>query len=148
MKKWLFFGMLLLVLALLPLTNVQASTGEEFYLVKRCPDLHNPNACDIIDASGPFETLVGGQILYDRHQFWINPAGFVFESSTIELRTTNGSALAPGHIRWVGDYGLFTLLPGSGSLAGLHANGRVDLLGFVNETQADYRLIGKYYFEP
>ena len=148
MKKILFFIVLILAMTLPPWTSVQALHGEGFYLVKRCPSPNDPNICDILDASAPFENLVGGQIVYSRHKFWTNPASFLFESSTVKVRLADGSARAPGHIRWTGDHGLFTILPGSGSLEGLHAEGRVDVIQFLDNGQMDFLLTGTYHFEP
>jgi hypothetical protein len=145
--------MVLIVLTILMVfllaTTAQASTRQPFHLAKVCPSPDNPMACDIFEAV-PFDVLIGGQIVYTDHAYFTNPTGRGLEIATIHLTTGSGKdqGEAVGHIRWLVDSGKFTIGNGSGSLAGLHADGTIEYMG----TQADERpwflLDGTYHVDP
>lgn len=146
MNKLFVIGIVVLMIAMLAVPTAQASPREDFYLEKLCPNADNPNACDIVSAD-PFSQLVGGQIIYTDRVLWENPAHHMFEIARIELTTGDGSGGASGQIRWLGDHGLFTIMQGTGSLAGLKANGRVDYAGEVDGRWL-YKLTGTYHMDP
>ena len=146
MKRVLTVSLVGLFLALLVTTLAQASPPEYFYLMKVCPSLDNPNACDIQSAD-PFSQLVGGQIIYVDRVYWENPAAHLFEIARIEVTTGDASGQAIGQVRWIKDHGLFTIGQGSGSLAGLHANGRIEFLGLADDRYA-FSLTGTYHVDP
>jgi hypothetical protein len=148
MKKVLSISLVGLLLALLASTIAQASPPENFYLTKICPSLDNPNACDIQYADSPFEHLVGGQIIYFDRVYWENPAGHEFEIARVEVTTGDDTGQAIGQIRWIKDYGLFTFGQGSGSLAGLHANGRVEFVEITDDGRYVFSLTGTYHIDP
>jgi len=137
---------LLFVLALITF-SVQAAPPSDFYFEKVCPSLSNPNACDIQNAF-PFTQLNGGQINYFDRVLWENPAGFVFEIAKIEVTTGDNTDMTTGQVRWIRDHGLYTLRPGTGSLVGLHASGRVEFVGMTEDGRYLYELTGTYHVDP
>ena len=148
MKKLLFVMMIVLMASMLAVSTAQASPREDFYMEKICPSPDNPNACDIQNAAAPFTRLNGGQILYTDRVYWENPAGHLFEIARIEIKAGDGSGTARGQIRWVGDYGLFTIMSGTGSLKGLRANGRVEFKDVAPDGRWMFTLSGTYHVEP
>jgi hypothetical protein len=148
MKTRILIIALVIVAALLAVTAVQASPRQDFYLEKICPRWDNPNACDIQNAAPPFTQLNGGQIIYTDRVYWENPAGHLFEIARVKITTGDGSGSALGQIRWVGDYGLFTIMQGTGSLAGLHANGTVEFKEVAGDGRWVFTWIGTYHVDP
>lgn len=148
MKKLLFVMMIVLMASMLAVSTAQASPREDFYMEKICPSPDNPNACDIQNAAAPFTRLNGGQILYTDRVYWENPAGHLFEIARIEIKAGNGSGTARGQIRWIGEYGLFTVMSGTGSLKGLHANGRIEFKDVAPDGRWIFTLRGTYHVEP
>lgn len=147
MKRILTASLIGLLLAMLVTTLAQASSPEYFSLEKVCPSLDNPNACDIQSAD-PISQLAGGQIIYFDRVYWENPAGHLFEIARVEVTTGDGSGQATGQIRWIKDHGLFTIGQGSGSLAGLHATGRVEFVDIANDGRWLFSLTGTYHIDP
>ena len=148
MKTRITLTVLVIAAALLAVTAVQASPRQDFYMEKICPNADNPNACDIQDAAPPFAQLIGGQIIYTDRVYWENPAGHLFEIARVEITTGDDSGSALGQIRWIGDYGLFTIMQGTGSLAGLHANGKVEFKDVASDGRWVFTLIGTYHIDP
>lgn len=148
MKTRITLTALVIAAALLTAAAVQASPRQDFYLEKICPSGDNPNACDIQNAAPPFTQLNGGQIIYTDRVYWENPAGHLFEIARVEITTGDGSGSALGQIRWLGDYGLFTVMQGTGSLAGLHANGKVEFKEIAGDGRWVFTWIGTYHIDP
>jgi hypothetical protein len=61
----------------------------------------------------------------------------------VVLTTADEDGTVYGRVRWVSDHGYFTLRRGEGTLAGLHAVGRIDYLG-----DDVYSLEGTYHVDP
>lgn len=61
----------------------------------------------------------------------------------VVLTTPNGDGKVYGQVRQVGDHGYFTLRQGEGTLAGLHAVGRIEWL--EGDT---FSLEGTYHLDP
>ncbi|MGW8181764.1 MAG: hypothetical protein ACWGQW_23790 [bacterium] len=137
MKKLLVMVLVVLLTALV-LTVVEASTPEYFYLEKVCSDPESP-FCDLQNAD-PFTNLNGGMIEY----LSCAPATDKFLCA-VELTTADEQGTVAGRVRWVSDHGYFTLRRGTGTLAGLHAVGRIELL---NEDTGTFSLEGTYHIEP
>jgi hypothetical protein len=135
MKKLVICGAVALLLAL-TVVSTYASPPDTFYLEKVCPDPESP-FCDLQNAD-PFTDLNGGQIEY----LTCAPAPDKFLCEVV-LTTAGDDGAVYGRVRWVSDHGYFTLRRGEGTLAGLHAVGRIDGLG------GDiYSLKGTYHMDP
>ena len=149
MKTRITLIVLVIAAALLAVTAVQASPRQDFYLEKICPSLTNPTvACDIQNSAPPFTQLNGGQIIYTDRVNWENPAGHLFEIARVVITTGDGSGSALGQIRWIGDSGLFTIMQGTGSLAGLQANGKVEFKEVAGDERWVFTWIGTYHVDP
>jgi hypothetical protein len=135
MKKLLVMALAILSITLV-VTAVEASKPDYFYLEKVCPDPDSP-FCDL-QAAEPFTGLNGGQIEY----LSCAPATDKWLCEVV-LTTKSGDGSVSGRVRWVSDHGYFTLRRGTGSLAGLHAVGRIDWLH--DDT---FSLEGTYHVEP
>jgi hypothetical protein len=135
MKKLAICGVavLLLVLSVVP---AYASPPDYFYLEKVCSDPDSP-FCDLQNAD-PFVGLNGGQIEY----LTCAPVPDKFLCG-VALTTANEDGKVYGQVRWVSDHGYFTLRRGEGTLAGLHAVGRIDWL--EGDT---FSLEGTYHLDP
>lgn len=142
MKRFVSLVLALALAAVLP-AGVAASPRQEFSLTKVCSV--SATTCDITFASAPFEQLEGGRITYFDRVFGENAAGWFFEIARVQVTTGDGSGSAWGQIRWIRDHALFTFGEGSGSLAGLHADGRIDL---VDADNGVYGLTGTYHLHP
>jgi hypothetical protein len=147
MKRLIVVGIAVLMIAMLAIPTASASPRQGFYLEKLCPRVDNPNACDIV-TSDPFTQLVGGQIVYTDHVLWENPAGHFFEIARVLITTGDGSGSAEGQVRWLGDYGLITIMQGTGSLAGLQANARVEFKDVAADGRLLFSLTGTYHMDP
>lgn len=147
MKKLFALGLLALLVVLASTASAQASPRQAFYFEKVCPSLDNPLACDI-SGSVPFAQLNGGQIIYNDRVYWENPAGNLFEIARIQLTTGNDSGTAVGQVRWLKDYGLFTISQGTGSLAGLHVNARVEFKDYDADGRWRFTVSGTYHLDP
>jgi hypothetical protein len=135
MKKLVICGVVALLLAL-TVASAYASPPAPFYLEKFCPDPESP-FCDLQSAD-PFEGLNGGLIEY----LTCAPAQDKFLCEVV-LTTADEDGTVYGRVRWVSDHGYFTLRRGEGTLAGLHAVGRIDFLG-----DDIYSLKGTYHMDP
>ena len=135
MKKLVICGVAALLLVL-PVVSAYASTPDYFYLEKVCSDPDSP-FCDLQNAD-PFADLNGGLIEYltcaPHPDKWLCEVVFI---------TANGDGAVYGRVRWVSDHGYFTLRQGNGTLAGLHAVGRIDWL--EGDT---FSLEGTYHLDP
>ena len=118
MKKLLICCVAALLLVL-TVVSVYASPPDYFYLEKVCSDPDSP-FCDLQNAD-PLDDLNGGQIEYKTCAS--APDKFLCK---VVLTTANGDGMVYGRVRWVSDHGYFTLRRGEGTLAGLHAVGRID----------------------
>ena len=148
MRTRITITVLVIAAALLATAPVQASPRQDLYLEKICPRPDNPNACDIQNAAAPFTQLNGGQIVYTDRVYWENPAGHLFEIARVVITTGDGSGSAMGQVRWVGDHGLFTVMQGTGSLAGLHANGKVEFKDVAGDGRWVFTWVGTYHIDP
>lgn len=150
MKRLFALGFLALLIVLATTASVQASPRDTFYLEKVCPSNIRPdlNACDIVTAT-PFGQLVGGMIIYN-DRVWMpeNPGGFTFEIARIQLTTGNNSGTATGQVRWIKDHGLLTISQGTGSLAGLHVNARVEFKEVDLDGRWRFTVSGTYHVDP
>jgi hypothetical protein len=124
------------LLLVLTVVSAYASPPVYFYLEKVCSDPESP-FCDLQNAD-PFAGLSGGQIEY----LTCAPVPDKWLCSVV-LTTANKDGAVSGRVRWVSDHGYFTLGHGTGTLAGLHAVGRIDLL--EGET---FSLEGTYHLDP
>ena len=147
MKKLFVLGIIVLMIAMLAVSTVSASPRQDFYLEKICPSADNPNACDIVTAD-PLTQLVGGQVIYTDRVYWENPAGHLFEIAKVVITTGDGSGSAMGQVRWLGDYGLITIMQGTGSLAGLQANAKVEFKEVAADGRYLFSLTGTYHVNP
>jgi hypothetical protein len=122
--------------------------SQPFYLEKVCDGFIAPDICVISYAADPLGVLINGIIKYFDHAYFTNPAGISHEASTILVTASDGST-ANGHISWVSKNGEFsghyTILPGTGSLAGLHASGRVAVISWGDML---FSFTGTYFFAP
>ena len=149
MKKLFLIGILVLMIASMAIpTAVQASPRNDFFAEKICPSADNPNACDIQNAAPPFTQLNGGQIIYTDRVYWENPAAHLFEIAKVEIKTGDGSGSAMGQVRWIGDYGLLTIMQGTGSLAGLHANAKIEFKDVAGDGRWVFTWIGTFHVNP
>jgi hypothetical protein len=135
MKKLAICGVAALLLVL-TVVSAYASPPDYFYLEKVCSDPDSP-FCDLQNAD-PFADLGGGQIEY----LTCAPVPDKWLCEVV-LSTADEDGKIYGHVRWVSDHGYFTLRQGEGTLAGLHAVGRIDWLG-----GATYSLEGTYHVDP
>jgi hypothetical protein len=135
MKKLVICGAVALLLAL-TVVSAYASPPDTFYLEKVCPDPESP-FCDLQNAD-PFTDLNGGQIEYLTCA--AAPDKWLCE---VVLTTADTEGTVYGRVRWVSDHGYFTLRRGEGTLAGLHAVGRIDWL--EGDT---FSLEGTYHVDP
>lgn len=135
MKKLVIYSVaaMLLMLAVGP---VFASPPEYFYLEKVCSDPESPFCA--LQAADPLTTLNGGQIEY----LTCAPAPDKFLCEVV-LTTLDGDGKVYGRVRWVSDHGYFTLRQGEGTLAGLHAVGRIEWVS--GDT---FSLEGTYHLDP
>lgn len=133
MKKLIVMALVILLLTMV-VAAVEASKPDYFYLEKDCVD--SP-ICDLQNAD-PFTNLNGGQLEY----LSCAPATDKFLCA-VALTTGSGDGAVSGRVRWVSDHGYFTLRQGTGSLAGLHAVGRIDFL-----YDRTFSLEGTYHVEP
>ena len=132
MKKLVFCGVAALLLVL-TIVSVYAAPADHLYLEAVCSDPNSP-FCDQQNAD-PFTALNEGQIEY---LTCACPDKWLCE---VVLTTANGDGLVYGRFRLVKDHGYFTLRLGEGSLAGLHAIGRIDWLeGDKISLEGTYRL--------
>lgn len=131
MKKLLLATMIVVCFLGWGIVPVKAASPQSFYLEKVCDGSIAPDICEITYSADPFGVLVNGTIKYDDHAYFENPAGVVHEAATVLITASDGST-ARGHISWVMVHGKFsghfTILPGTGSLAGLHASGRINVV--------------------
>jgi len=148
MKKLFAVGFVVLMVALLSVSTVLASPKQDFQLDAICPSLTHENACDIISANSPFEQLVGGYFVYLNRVDQVNPAGHIIQVSRVELFTGTGDGMAIGQVRWLTDSGRFTFGQGTGSLAGLHATGKIAITGFAPDGRVIFSLTGTYHVDP
>jgi hypothetical protein len=148
MKKPFVIGIVVLMIAMLAVPTAQAAPRQDFYAEKICPSVDNPNACDIQSATPPFAQLNGGQIVYTDRVYWENPAGHLFEIAKVEITTGDGSGSAAGQVRWIGNYGLLTIMQGTGSLAGLHANAKIEFKDVAGDGRWVYTWVGTYHVDP
>jgi hypothetical protein len=135
MKKLVICGVAALLLAL-TVASAYASPPDYFYLEKVCSNPDSP-FCDLQNAD-PFADLNGGLIEY----LTCAPAPDKFLCEVV-FTTANGGGKVNGQVRWVSDHGYFTLRQGEGTLAGLHAVGRIDWL--EGDT---FSLEGTYHVDP
>ena len=135
MKKLIVMALVILLITLV-VAAVEASKPDYFYLEKVCADPDSP-FCDL-RAANPFTDLNGGQLEY----LSCAPATDKFLCAVV-LTTESGDGAVSGRVRWVSDHGYFTLRQGTGSLAGLHAVGRIDFL-----YDRTFSLEGTYHVEP
>ena len=135
MKKLVICGVVTLLLVL-SVVSAYASPPSYFYLEKVCSDPYSP-FCDLQNAD-PFTGLNEGLIEY----LTCAPAPDKWLCEVI-LTTANGDGAVSGRVRWVSDHGYFTLGRGTGTLAGLHAVGRIDWL--EGDT---FSLKGTYHRDP
>ena len=147
MKKFVVIGFVVLMVALLAVSTAQASPKQDFYLEASCPP-SNQNACNIVSASDPFAHLVGGQILYLNRVYKANPAGHLTRIARVEVITGNEDGMAIGQVRFLTDRGRFTFGQGTGSLAGLHATGKIAITGFYPDGTVTFSLTGSYHVDP
>jgi len=148
MKKLFVIGIVVLMIAMLAVPTAQASPRQDFYAEKICPSADNPNACDIQNASPPFVQLNGGKIVYTDRVYWENPAGHLFEIAKVEITAGDGSGSATGQVRWIGDYGLLTIMQGRGSLAGMHANAKIEFKNIASDGRWEFTWVGTYHMDP
>jgi hypothetical protein len=139
MKKLLVMALVILLIMLV-VAVVEASKPEYFYLEKVCSDPES-SFC-VLQNAYPFENLNGGLIEY----LSCAPATDKFLCA-VELTTGSDyeDGSVSGRVRFVSDHGYFTLRQGTGSLAGLHAVGRIELL---SEETGTFSLEGSYHVEP
>jgi hypothetical protein len=147
MKKRYWFASLLAVMALLLAVGAaQAAPPQPFYLEKICDQ---PTSCLLQNAAPPFDVLNGGRIYYFDHTFFANPAGIMKESAVVLLMSADGLHSLSGSVSWVlhdGDFiGRYTIHSGTGALAGVHANGIVDVISWDTAT---FSLTGNYFVAP
>jgi hypothetical protein len=135
MKKLVICGVAALLLVL-TVASTYAMSPSYFYVEKVCWDPDSP-FCDLQNAD-PFTGLNGGQLEY----LTCAPAPDKWLCE-VELTTASGEGTVSGRVRWVSDHGYFTLRHGTGTLAGLHAVGRIDWL--EGDT---FSLEGTYHIEP
>jgi len=135
MKKLVICGVAALLLVL-TVVSAYASPPTYFYLEKVCSDPDSP-FCDLQNAD-PFTDLNEGQIEYLTCA--PHPDKYLCE---VVLTTANGDGKVYGRVRWVSDHGYFTLRRGEGTLAGLHAVGRIGWL--EGDT---FSLKGTYHRDP
>ncbi len=147
MKKFFVITFVVLMVALLAVPTAQASPKQDFYLEASCPP-SNQNACDIVSASAPFTHLVGGQILYLNRVYKVNPADHITRIARVDVITGNDDGMAIGQVRWLTDHGRFTFGQGTGSLAGLHATGKIAITGFDPDGTVTFSLTGNYHVDP
>ena len=148
MKKLLFITIIFIFFFGWSAVPAKAAPPQPFYLEKVCDGSYGPGVCGITLAD-PLEQLAGGTITYFDHAFFFpNLGGIAHEASTILVTASDGST-ANGHISWVlvnGKFsGHYTILPGTGSLAGLHASGRVDVISWTTFT---FSFTGTYFVAP
>lgn len=147
MKKLLFITMIFVFIFGWGASPAKAAPPQPFYLEKVCDGSHGPGVC-VISFADPLGVLVNGTIQYFDHALFTNPAGVTHEVSTILITASDGGT-AYGHISWVfvnGDFtGSFTFLPGTGSLAGLHASGKIDVISWGDML---FSFTGTYFFAP
>jgi len=136
MRRLVICSVAALLLVLLTVVSVYASPPEPFYLEKVCSDPDSP-FCDLQNAD-PFTGLNEGLIEY----LTCAPAPDKWLCEVI-LTTANGDGAVSGRVCWVSDHGYFTLGRGTGTLAGLHAVGRIDWL--EGDT---FSLKGTYHRDP
>ncbi len=146
MKKVLFVSMIFVFVFGWGAVPAKAAPPQPFYLAKVCP--YPPTGVCGISSADQLGFLEGGTITYFDHAFFGNDAGVYHEASTILVAATDGST-ANGHISWVmmanGKFvGSFTILPGTGSLAGFHASGKIDVLSWPT----NFSWTGTYFFAP
>ncbi len=141
---------LVLCILLLPVSTAFAETPppQDFYFTKQC-DLTTPGVCTIIDSS--LVVLIGATILYDNHAYFTNPDGIAHQAATILVTTADEGGTAIGHVSWVrknGEWsGIFTIEQGTGTLAGLHANGSIFFLSYVPPLMT-FSMEGTCFFAP
>ena len=149
MKKLLFITMIFVFVFGWGAVPAKAAPPQPFYLVKECimGEEGEHTVCEI--SSATLEVLNGGTITYFDHAFFFpNRGGIAHEASTILVIAAEGST-ANGHISWVlikGEFsGHYTILPGTGSLAGLHASGRVAVMDW---STLRFSFTGTYFVAP
>jgi len=126
--------------------GASASPREDFSLVKTCMSLTpgmEANACDISGAIGEMAMFNGGWIVYQDRVYW-EKGDKVREIARVHLVTTSGDTLR-GQIRWLDDHGMFTFSKGTGTAAGLHANGVIEYVGAAADGRAVFSLTGTYH---
>lgn len=137
------FVILAILLSAIP---AMAATSHPFYLEKVC-DL--PNSCLLQNATPPFDVLNGGRIYYFDHAYFENPAGNVKESAAVLLTSADGQHSLFGSVSWVlhdGNFrGRYRIQGGTGDLAGVHANGIVEVISWETYT---FALSGGYFIVP
>jgi len=135
MRRLVICGVAALLLVL-TVVSTYASPPDYFYLEKVCSDPDSP-FCDLQNAD-PFTGLNEGRIEY----LTCAPAPDKWLCAVL-LTTATGDGAVSGRVRWVSDHGYFTLGHGTGTLAGLHAVGRIDWL--EGDT---FSLEGTYHLDP
>jgi len=148
MKKLLFTTLIIVGMFAWGVIPAKSTIPQPFYLEKVCDGSIAPDICEITYAAEPFGILTGGTIKYFDHAYFGNPVGIYHEAATILITASDGST-AFGHVSWVwnmrGFDGHYTILPGTGSLAGLHVSGSVNL---IDENSWLFSLTGNYFFAP
>ena len=147
MKKVLFVTMIFVFVFGWGAVPAKAAPPQPFYLEKVCTMGGEHTVCVI--SSATLEVLNGGTITYFDHAFFFpNRGGNSHEASTILVTASDGST-ANGHISWVfinGEFsGHYTILPGNGSLSGLHASGRVAVMSWE---ELRFSFTGTYFIAP
>lgn len=146
MKKLLVVSMIFVIVFGWGAVPAKAAPPEPFDLVKQCDGSYGQGVCGIVSASSPLGVLAGGTIEYTDHKNWQNDAEITHEAATILITASDGST-AVGHVSWVlinGEFiGSFTILPGTDSLAGFHASGKIDVLSWES---MQFSLAGTYFF--
>lgn len=134
----------LLLVGALVVPSVGTPPAEGLEIVKACPTVDDPSACDII-SSTPFTELEGGRISYDDRVLRETPT--FREIARVTLTGPGDEILVRGQIRFIGEAGKFTLRQGEGPLAGLHATGDVQFTG-IDGDQFLFTLTGTYHVDP
>jgi hypothetical protein len=110
--------------------GVAAAAGPRpFAFQKDCPA--DQAYCTIHDATAPFAFLDGMKVWY------VGPGlggitkkdGDLYLSYGVTIGPTVDEVLATGHFRWLGTHGSWTIRGSVGRLSGLHAEGRMSILG-------------------
>lgn len=135
MKRLLISGMVALLIALMVTMAVQAAPPDPLLFQKDCSSGFPPS-CTI--PTSTLAILEGGTLTYDG----LIDLTRMFISSEVELVALDGST-AMGHFVFIGDHGYFTFRPGTGNLAGFHAQGEIG----PPDASWVFPLTGTYHFD-